>query len=56
MPWRSQTLSGSVLLGALLAAGCVEPVPPRDPVDYLRVGVDPREEADHLARALEVEG
>jgi|JI10StandDraft_1071094.scaffolds.fasta_scaffold238764_2 hypothetical protein len=56
MPWRSQTLSGSVLLGALMAAGCVEPVPPRDPADYLRVGVDPREEAAHLARAFEDDG
>jgi hypothetical protein len=56
MPWRSQTRSVVLSLGALSVAGCVEPAPPRDPVDYLRVGVDPREEAAHLARAFEDEG
>lgn len=35
---------------------CVEPVEPRDPVDYLRVGVDPRDEAEQLAQAFVEEG
>lgn len=56
MRWPSLTRPGALPLVALLAAGCVEPVAPRDPVDYLRVGVDPREEAGHLTRAFEDEG
>lgn len=34
----------------------MDPVEPRDPVDYLRVGVDPREEAEHVAQAFVDEG
>ncbi|MCA9534847.1 MAG: hypothetical protein KC593_14250 [Myxococcales bacterium] len=43
-------------LGSALLVGCAEPAPPRDPLVYLRVGVDPREEATALSRALEREG
>ncbi len=44
------------LTATVLLAGCAEPVQPRDPVDYLRVGVTPSEEAAHLAQSFEDEG
>jgi hypothetical protein len=41
---------------AASCCGCAEPAPTRDPLDYLRVGVVPREEADALARGFAREG
>ena len=41
------------LVGALLLLSCAkEPAPVQDPLDYLRVGVDPREEATAMIEQL----
>lgn len=56
MPSRRHTGRVCLALAALCGASCADPVEPRDPVDYLRVGVDPREEAAHLVQAFVEEG
>jgi hypothetical protein len=37
-------------------AACAKPAPVQDPLDYLRVGVDPRAEADAITKDLTADG
>ncbi len=43
-------------LSLALLAACAQPEPVQDPLDYLRVGVDPREEAEAIILDLERHG
>lgn len=44
-----------ILLCALTTA-CAKPEPVQDPLDYLRIGVDPRQEADSIIAGLRASG
>lgn len=45
-----------LLAVSLLVFGCAKPEPVQDPLDYLRVGVDPRQEADAIIADLRRNG
>lgn len=45
-----------VIPSIVLLAACAKPEPVQDPLDYLRVGVDPREEANAIISDLEGHG
>lgn len=45
-----------LILSFVLITACVKPEPVQDPLDYLRIGVDPREEASTIIRHLQSHG
>ncbi len=46
----------SLILSCVCLAACAQPEPVQDPLDYLRIGVDPRNEADAIIDDLRAHG